>query len=49
MPKIPGTDKRLRRRQIRKAVWVVISGFATLALVATSIAPNLVSMMGPQA
>jgi hypothetical protein len=48
MPKIPGTDKRIRRRAIRKAVWVMFSAFATLAMVATTVAPNLVTMVAPQ-
>ncbi len=49
MPKLFGSSTRFRRRQVRKVVWIVISGFATLALVATTIAPNLVVMGGPQA
>jgi hypothetical protein len=43
MPKFFGTQKRFRRRQVRKAVWIVFSTFAALAMVATTVAPNIVS------
>lgn len=49
MPKFLGTQKRFRRRQVRKAIWIVFSAFAAIAMVATTVAPNLVSLIGPQA